>query len=180
MSSMMRWTWQTLNNTDDLEQSVVVSRANSLSSSTSTVYQGLLQGLGLAPTERAEQAQTHGQTDAPPQKKAEMNLHVYKNLTMLFIFSPILDYPLLNFSLLFVCVICCSGEGKSRAPSLMAESGPLPANRGLQAFTKGQQAFKQPPQTLLSLFSCVLSSLFLSHFLFFRVFQFKLNAVAYI
>lgn len=55
---------------------------------------------------------------------------------MHFIFSPILDYPLLNFSLLFVCVYVCVCvvfvvKKAKAAPSLMAESGPLPANRGL-------------------------------------------------
>lgn len=53
---------------------------------------------------------------------------------------PSLDYPLLNLSLLFVCmcvrvcVIFVVKKGKA-APSLMGESGPLPANRELYTFS---------------------------------------------
>lgn len=86
-------------------------------------------------------------------------------------FSPILDYPLLNLSLLFVCVcvcVCtcgfCSEEGKSNP----LVDGRLPANRELQTFAKASKR-SSPTPLFCPLFCLCLDFLFPSFFFSFLI-----------
>lgn len=84
---------------------------------------------------------------------------------MHFFFSPILDYPLLNFSLLFVCVyvcVCdfCSEEGKG-SPLVDGWKWSSACQQGIIDSCKGQQAFKSHPTPFVSSLLS-LPSLFLS------------------
>lgn len=80
---------------------------------------------------------------------------------MHFIFSPILDYSLLNFSLLFVCVcvrVCdfCSEEGKS-SPLVDGWKWSSACQQGIVDICKGQQTFKPHPSLIVSSFSAFVS-----------------------
>lgn len=71
-----------------------------------------------------------------------------------------LHFPLLNFSLLFVCCVyvCVIFVVKKALPSLMAQSAPLPANRGTLGIWKRPASIQAPTLSFLSLFSLSLLS----------------------
>lgn len=120
----------------------------------SAVYQNLLNTLGCE----------HSPAGAP-QTPQSSEVKQLKHLTIFYFSPPILDYPLLNLSLLFVCVCVCVifvVKKAKAAPSLMAESGPLPANRGLQTFAKASKHSSPTPLFLCPLFFLCLVFLFFS------------------